>query len=165
MGSILHGANRHYPVMAIADIAALPVDQLANRDAHLYLWVTNNYLRCALAIMEGWGFRYITTITWLKVGFGLGQYFRGNTEHCLFGVRGSTTFQRDALTGKRGQGVTGFIHPRTKRHSEKPGVMRSMIERVSPGPYIELFARRPAEGWDAWGNESLASPAPPAPDA
>jgi N6-adenosine-specific RNA methylase IME4 len=82
---------------------------------------------------------------------GLGQYFRGVTESCLFGVRGKTEYR--SLNGKRAQGRTGFHAPRGE-HSAKPERMRQMIERVSHGPYLEMFARRAAPGWDLWGNQA-----------
>ena len=150
-GQIRRGADRHYPLMKTNDIAALPVANLADPvGCHLYLWTTNNFLRDALAVMETWGFRYVTVITWLKDKMGLGQYFRGLTEHCLFGVRGNLPYR--TIDGKRAQGVTGFTAPRG-RHSAKPDAMRQMIERVSHAPRIELFARERHPGWDAWGNE------------
>lgn len=89
-------------------------------------------------------------ITWMKDKGGLGQYFRGKTEHCLFGVRGNLTYK--IVDGKRQQGVTGFFAPRTE-HSKKPEDMREMIETVSYAPRIELFARERFDGWDCWGNE------------
>lgn len=151
-GKIKRGADRHYPLMRTEDIMALPIEQIADESGcHLYLWATNNFLPDALKVMEAWGFRYVTTITWFKDGnIGLGQYFRGRTEHCLFGVKGKLPYK--ILNGKRQQGVTGFISPKG-RHSEKPEEMRKMIEIVSYGPYIELFARKKTDGWDAWGNE------------
>jgi N6-adenosine-specific RNA methylase IME4 len=150
-GKIKRGADRHYPLMRIEDIAALPVTDLADPEGcHLYLWTTNNYLPAGLEVIKSWGFRYITTITWTKDRMGLGQYFRGMTEHCLFAVRGNLPYK--IVAGKRQQGETGFFAPKG-RHSEKPEKMRQMIERVSYGPRIELFARHTAPGWDAWGNE------------
>jgi len=80
----------------------------------------------------------------------LGQYFRGLTEHCLFGVKGRIPYQIDD-GGKRQQGKTGFIAPRHK-HSVKPKQMREMIEKVTPGPRIELFSRQDIFGWDHLGN-------------
>lgn len=150
-GRIKRGADRHYPLMKTRDILALPVSDLAADDAHLYLWTTNNFLPDGFDVMKAWGFRYVTVITWMKDRQGLGQYYRGITEHCLFGVRGRIPY-RVTAEGKRAQGVTGFFAPRTK-HSAKPQAMREMIERVSPGPYLELFARYRAPGWDVWGNE------------
>lgn len=151
-GKIKRGADRHYPLMSVKDIKMLPVKKWAADNAHLYLWVTNNYLPAGLEVMEEWGFKYKTTITWLKDRFGLGQYFRGQTEHCLFGVRGNLPYRTDPVTGKRLQGVTGFQAPR-QAHSQKPEEMRQMIERVSYKPMLELFARRIAPGWSAMGNE------------
>lgn len=150
-GKIKRGADRHYPLMRIEDIAALPVTDLADPEGcHLYLWTTNNYLPAGLEVIKSWGFRYITTITWIKDRMGLGQYFRGMTEHCLFAVRGKLPYK--IVAGKRQQGETGFFAPKG-RHSEKPEKMRQMIERVSYEPRIELFARQTTPGWDAWGNE------------
>lgn len=82
---------------------------------------------------------------------GLGQYFRGVTESCLFGVKGNLPYKTNE-EGKRLQGLTGFVAPRTI-HSRKPQEMRMMIERVSYPPYLELFARQDFDGWDHWGNE------------
>ena len=154
-GKIKRGADRHYTLMKTQDIASLPVSQLASpAGCHLYLWATNNFLKDALNVMEAWGFRYITMITWLKDGSpGLGQYFRGLTEHCLFGA--SNVLPYKTFDGKRAQGVTGFTAPR-REHSRKPDEMRQMIERVSYAPRIELFAREKFCGWDAWGNEIIS---------
>jgi N6-adenosine-specific RNA methylase IME4 len=155
-GKSKRGADRHYPLMKTKDIVdlevrGLPVSQVVADDAHIYLWVTNNFLPDGLKVMEAWGFRYVTCITWTKDKIGLGQYFRGKSEQLLFGVRGKTLYQT-LPDGKRAQGVTSVEAPRG-RHSAKPEVFREMIERVSPGPYLELFARVRAPGWDAWGNE------------
>lgn len=149
-GKIRRGADRHYPLMSTVEIMSLPVADLAAPDAHLYLWVTNNFLPDGLAVMRAWGFEYKTMITWVKDRIGLGQYFRGITEHCLFGVRGHLLYK--ITEGKRQQGVTSFLAPRTI-HSKKPDEMRRMIEAVSYGPYLELFAREIPPGWDVWGNQ------------
>jgi N6-adenosine-specific RNA methylase IME4 len=149
-GKIKRGADRHYSLMTVKEIMALPVADLAEPNCHLYLWTANNYLPDALRIMEAWGFTYKTVITWGKDKFGLGQYFRGQTEHCLFGVRGNLPYK--TIEDKRQQGTTLIISPR-REHSRKPNEMRTMIEKVSYAPYIELFARERFDGWDAWGNE------------
>lgn len=181
-GQVQRGANRHYNLMSTDAICRLPVWLWAARDAHLYVWVTNNFLPDGLRVMAAWGFRFVTKIDWFKgdvddamldaclsgdyadldpersavladkeLQMGIGQYFRGVTESCLFGVRGSLPYR--SLGGKRAQGRTGFHAPRGQ-HSAKPEKMRQMIELVSAGPYLELFARRPAEGWSAWGNQA-----------
>ena len=152
-GKIKRGADRHYPLMSLPAIIALgdPLQKfIADDGCHLYLWVTNTNLSNGFHIMEKWGFSYKTTITWVKDRFGLGQYFRGQTEHCLFGVRGCLAY-RTMPAGKRAQGRTALLS-RTL-HSAKPAEMREMIEAVSHTPRLELFARSRAPGWDAWGNE------------
>lgn len=174
-GQIKRGADRHYSLMPTAEIAKLPVSQWAAPDAHLYLWVTNNFLRDGLDVMDAWGFRYVTKIDWFKsidgndeiasdrqadaadadLQIGLGQYFRGCTESCLFGVRGRVEY-RTRADGKRAQGRTGFHAPR-QQHSAKPEKFSRVIEQVSHGPYLEMFARRAVPGWDVWGNQAPQS--------
>lgn len=112
--------------------------------------------------MKAWGFAYKTKITWVKgevLGSGiaklqnpgLGQYYRGLDEVCLFGVKGSLPYK--IIDGKRQQGTTVLIAPRG-RHSEKPKAMYEQIEKVSYPGYIELFARNTRDGWTSWGDEA-----------
>jgi N6-adenosine-specific RNA methylase IME4 len=161
-GQIKRGADRHYPLMPTRAIAALPVESWAAPDAHLYCWVTNNFLPDGLAVVAAWGFRYVTMVSWFKDRIGIGQYYRGRTEHCLFAVRGRLPY-RTKPDGLRAQGPTGFEEPELQdfsaargEHSVKPEQMRRQIAIVSAGPYLELFARRPVDGWDVWGNEAMA---------
>lgn len=153
-GKIKRGADAHYTLMKTKDIVAMKneVVEYADENCHLYLWVTNNHLQDGLDVMREWGFRYVTTITWMKDRQGLGQYYRGLTEHCLFGVKGMLSYKINEESGKRMQGRTGFIASRGK-HSEKPEEMREMIERVSYEPRLEMFARRYTDGWDVVGDE------------
>jgi N6-adenosine-specific RNA methylase IME4 len=139
------GASRHYPLMSLSDICALQVDRLTADDAHLWLWITNSNFFEAIDVMDTWGFRYKSCLTWIKPYFRLGQYLRSQTEHLLLGVRGRAPIQF------RGQG-TWFYAP-VQEHSHKPEEQYAIIERCSPGPYLELFARRRQPGWAAWGNE------------
>ena len=155
-GKIKRGADRHYNLMRTSDIAKMPVRDISLDNAHLYLWATNNHLQDAFTVMAAWGFVYKTMITWGKDRQGLGQYYRGQTEHCLFGVSGCLPYK--VADGKRQQGSTLILAPR-REHSRKPDEMRVMIERVSYPPYIELFARQHADGWDVWGNEIERAPA------
>ena len=106
--------------------------------AHLYLWVTNTFLEDGLELAKAWGFEYKTVITWAKDRFGIGQYFRGQTEPCIFAVRGVLPYKVE--DGKRQQGTTLLSAPRQK-HSAKPREMRAMIEKVSYAPRLELFGR------------------------
>ena len=154
-GKIKRGANRHYSLMSIKEIMAISVGQLAHPDGcHLYLWATNNYLRAAFDVLDGWGFKYITCITWLKDRMGLGQYYRGMTEHCIFASTPKRLPYKLTPEGKRYQGVTGFKEAKSV-HSRKPAQMRDMIEGVSYSPRIELFARQQVPGWDYWGLEVI----------
>lgn len=146
-------AEEHYSTMTNDEIAALPVADLAADNAHLYLWTTNPKLygqrkRGELGpveIMEAWGFRYVTLLTWIKKGaLGMGFYFRGETEHVLFGVRGDLGIPVEKRL------VNWFEAPKTG-HSRKPNKFFEIVHHVSPGPYLELFSREPRLGWDSWG--------------
>jgi N6-adenosine-specific RNA methylase IME4 len=141
----LRGASVHYRLMSVDAICALPVKNLAAEASHLWLWVTNASLPAGLRVMEAWGFSYRSCLTWIKPSFGLGQYLRTQTEHLLFGIHGK------APVLFRSQG-TWFYAP-LQRHSQKPEEQYAIIERLSPAPRLELFARRERPGWDAWGNE------------
>lgn len=149
-GKIKRGADRHYQLMTTKAIMELPVSELADDNCHLYLWVTNNFLDDGLKVIDAWGFRYVTAITWVKDRIGLGQYYRGMTEHCLFATKGRLPYK--IIDGRRQQGRTCIVAPK-RGHSEKPDEMRQMIEAVSYAPMIELFARTKTPEWDAWGNE------------
>lgn len=138
-------AENHYPTMTIADICCLPVNDLADDNAHLYLWTTNSHLPEAFQVIKTWGFTYKTIITWVKPQIGLGHYFRNATEHLLFCIRGNLPVKE---VGER----NWFEAPR-QEHSQKPELFYELIEKCSSGPYIELFARTQRNGWDAWGNE------------
>lgn len=152
-GKIKRGADKHYPLMKTKDICNLQIIKDLNiQNAHLYLWVTNNFLKDGLEVMEAWEFKYITNIVWVKDKMGLGQYFRGKHELCLFGRKGKLPYK--VINGKRQQSLTVLYADKTE-HSHKPHEMYSVIERISYEPYIELFARNTRENWDSWGNEIL----------
>ncbi len=138
-------AEDHYPTMTIDELCAMPVAQRAAENAHLYLWVTNPMLEVAFRVVRAWGFEYKTLLTWVKPQMGLGNYFRGCTEHVMFAVRGSLPVQQHDLRN-------WFESPRLK-HSEKPQVFFDLVETASPAPRLELFARRQRPGWHVWGNE------------
>lgn len=153
------GANisseHRYGKMTMPKILALRPPAADN--AHLYLWTTNSFLVEAHEVSRAWGFEPKTMITWVKVRHDdptkvsrkAGYYFRGATEHCLFGVRGSLKLQTsEALP-------TAFLWPRLP-HSVKPDDFYDVVEKASPGRYLEMFARRARIGdWEYWGSESL----------
>lgn len=146
-------ANRPvpYPTMTVNDIAVLPVDHVAHESCHLYLWTINRYVEDAYDVARNWGFKPSTLLTWCKPrkGLGVGGAYALTTEFCLFARRGRGAFEERECT-------TWFQWPRGA-HSAKPEAFIDMVERVSPGPYLEMFARRARLGWDYWGNESLGT--------
>lgn len=150
-----HRRLDRYSTMEIAEIAGLPVADVAAANAHLYLWTPNALLPEALRVMEAWGFRYISNIIWAKRrkdggpdGRGVGFYFRNVTEMLLFGVRGSMRTLQPARSR------VNMIETRKREHSRKPDEQYELIEACSPGPYLELFARHPRPGWVVWGDEA-----------
>jgi N6-adenosine-specific RNA methylase IME4 len=150
-----HRRLDRYDTMTAGDIAGLPVADVVADRAHLYLWVPNALLPEGLQVMEGWGFRYVSNLVWAKRrkdggpdGRGVGFYFRNVTELILFGVRGSL---RTLPPGRR---QVNMIETRKREHSRKPDEAYDVIESCSPGPYLELFARYPRQGWTAWGDEA-----------
>lgn len=152
-GQIKRGADRHYPLMSTEAICALGwrVRAMAALDAHLWLWVTSNFLADGLQVMSAWGFRYVTSRIWVKESRGLGQYVGMRHELLLLGVRGQPGYVVGA-DGKRFQPDSVIEAPRGE-HSEKPAIVREEIARMSPGPFVELFARETSPGWECWGNE------------
>lgn len=183
-GKIKRGADRHYPLMGLSDIAktilraAWPDSTVVfnpAESAHLWCWTTDNYLLDALSLIDRLGFRYIRTIAWIKVRnhktdglastvqisdekvidwmremlqIGLGQYCRGSHELLLFSTRGKAM-----VPAPENRPPSVIFAPRTK-HSQKPDESYELIERVSPGPRLEMFGRRARSGWRCWGAEA-----------
>lgn len=139
-------ARKHYETMSIADLCAMPVADIAAEDAHLWLWAVNGLMEEAYQVVRAWGFTPITLVTWCKPGPGVGHYLRNNTEHIIFATRGK------AMTPSEKPLSTWYVWPRTA-HSVKPHQAGELIEQVSPGPYVEVFARVRRAGWDGWGNQ------------
>lgn len=137
--------NNHYVTMPVDEIAALPVEKLAAPNAHLHLWTTNAFLPASFDLMRAWGFEYKSVFVWVKPEMGIGNYWRVSHEFMLFGIRGKAPFQSHAE-------MSWMHHPRTA-HSAKPEKIRELVQRVSPGPYLELFGRRLAKDWVVWGNQ------------
>lgn len=156
-----HRRLDRYSTMTLDAMKSLPVSGCAADNAHLYLWVPNALLPDGLAVMQSWGFRYVSNVVWAKRrkdggpdGRGVGFYFRNVTELVLFGVRGSMR----TLSPARRQ--VNMIETRKREHSRKPDEQYDLIEACSPGPYLELFARHPREGWSVWGDESSEEVSP-----
>lgn len=134
-----------YPTMEVDEIAKLPVGELAADDCHLYLWVTHKFLPAGLSLLEEWGFAYQCVMTWRKnVGFTPFSWMY-DTEHVLFARRGNLTLTQLGLRLSFDAPVQG--------HSVKPDVFYERVLAASPGPRLEMFARRERDGFTAWGNE------------
>jgi N6-adenosine-specific RNA methylase IME4 len=150
-----HKRLLRYPTMTFDEIYDLPVDKVADEQAHLYLWVPNALILQGLETMKRWGFTYKTNFVWYKVRKdggpdrrGVGFYFRNVTELILFGVKGKKF--RTLAPGRRQENI---LLTQKREHSRKPDEFYNIVEECSPGPYLELFCRHPRKNWNAWGNE------------
>lgn len=157
-------AKQHYSTMSLDDICAMPVEKLAARDCHLFLWVMGSNIPQGLRVMEAWGFRYSgTAFVWVKVKsdgtprIGMGHTTRKSAEFCLLGRRGSPK--------RKSKAVREVILAPRREHSRKPDETYERIEAYADGPYLELFARQQWPGWTAWGNQTdrFEAPRSPAP--
>lgn len=145
-------AVQHYKTMTVEEIMALPVKQLAAKDAILHLWVISTQLDPALDVIYEWGFSYKKLgFLWIKEDqsgqpkMGNGQWTRDEAEVCLLATRGEP--KRDDA------GVRQVIRAPVGEHSAKPEEFRERVDRLSSGPVLELFGRRPRENWWVWGNQ------------
>ena len=130
--------------MSIDEICRLPVLERAKTQAHLWLWTTNSFLREAFTVIDSWGFDYKSTLVWVKPQLGIGNYLRVSHEFLLIASRGNPV-------GRSTNQRSWVEHDRLD-HSRKPKVFRQIVEEISSGPRLELFARAKADGWDSWGN-------------
>jgi N6-adenosine-specific RNA methylase IME4 len=143
--------------MTLEDIAGLPVSDMADKDAHLYVWTVNRHLEATYGIIRGWGFRPSTTMVWCKapMGLGMGGAFTLTTEYVILARRGNLKHV--------GKVDSSWWQWKRGPHSQKPDAFIDLVEQVSPGPYLEMFARRQRMGWDAWGDEVYCPPHLPEP--
>lgn len=146
-------ADLPYNTMSVNEIKDIPVKDIVENDAVLFMWVTNKYLMKAEQIIKTWGFRYSTTLVWVKkpIGSGMGGTFKVSTEFLLFATRGKVNASK-SVNGtwfeQKRKYVNGY-----PCHSKKPDFFYKLIESVFDGEKIELFAREKTEGWDVWGDE------------
>jgi N6-adenosine-specific RNA methylase IME4 len=138
--------SNHYGGMTVDELCELPIEQLAAKDAHLHLWITNAFLFDAPRIFDAWGFEFRSSFVWCKPQMGIGNYWRNSHEILLTAIRGNAKRFND-------RSLLSWGKFNRTRHSAKPEEIRGFIERASAGPYLELFGRRKVEGWTVWGNE------------
>jgi N6-adenosine-specific RNA methylase IME4 len=144
-----------YPSMTLDAIKALPVEEMADRGAHLFLWTTNKWLPDAFAVAESWGFQYRQLLVWMKERHSafVRSVAPNNCEYLLVCRRGSLPWQGSLPCNLVEIGWSP--NDARRKHSRKPEAFLDIVEQVSPGPYLELFARRQRLGWDTWGDEAL----------
>jgi N6-adenosine-specific RNA methylase IME4 len=138
--------SNHYGGMTVDELCALPVRDLAAGDAHLHLWTTNAFLFACPRIFDAWGFEFRSSLVWVKPQMGIGNYWRNSHEFLLTAIRGNAKRFND-------RSLKSWLEVDRGAHSAKPEQVRAMLERASPGPYLEMFARREARGWTVWGNQ------------
>ena len=150
-----HKRLSRYPTLSLQEILDIPVNSIADEQAHLYLWVPNALLAEGLETMKKWGFTYKTNVVWYKIrkdggpdGRGVGFYFRNVTELVPFGIKGKMR------TLQPGRTQVNILSSRKREHSRKPDELYDIIESCSPGPYLELFSRGKRDNWFVWGNQS-----------
>ena len=136
----------HYRTMPLDVIKSLPVGDIAAKDAILWLWTTNAFMRDAFRIVDAWGFQERSMLTWAKDRMGTGHWLRGQTEHAILAVRGRPVVM---LTNQ-----TTLLHAPMREHSRKPDEFYALVETLCPGSKVEMFAREPRKGWARWGAES-----------
>jgi N6-adenosine-specific RNA methylase IME4 len=137
-------AADRYKTMELEELEAMPVADLAAPDSHLYLWIGATRVPDGLRLISAWGFEFVALLTWKKPSIGLGTWWRYQTEHLIHARRGALRTR---------PGLSNLFEARRSRHSEKPDEAYELIERASPGPYLDLFARRRRAGWTVWGDE------------
>lgn len=148
-------ALAHYPTMKLEELKKLKIEELAEKDALLFLWTSSPHLPQAISLMESWGFEYKTiAFVWEKQRVNPGYYTMSQVEICLVGKR-----KKGKIPSPRGaRNVHQFLSQMRTRHSEKPSEIRDRITQMFPTQNkVELFARKQADGWDCWGNEVKSS--------
>jgi len=143
--------SRGYPAyssMTIEEITAMPIAERAADNSVLWLWTTNAFIREGFECLKAWGFEYRTILTWAKNRIGLGDWLRGQTEHCLLASKGHPLL---TLTNQ-----STLLYADVQEHSVKPAEFYALVESLCPTPQLgklELFARTTRPGWRSWGAE------------
>lgn len=140
--------GNHYGGMTVSELCEMPIRELAAKDAHLHLWTTNAFLFDCPRIFEAWGFEFRSSFVWVKPQMGIGNYWRNSHEILLTAIRGNAKRFND-------HSMMSWLECERGRHSAKPERIRHMLEKASPGPNLELFARSVPDNWTAFGNHDF----------
>jgi N6-adenosine-specific RNA methylase IME4 len=139
--------NLPYPTMNLEDIKSLEIQKFSDENSMCFIWTTNQFLPKTFEVLNAWGFKYLTTLTWVKPS-GVGAWFINRTQHIIVGYKGK-------LELKKRFEPSVYFHNSLK-HSQKPDIFHELFEKVSHEPRLELFARNKRKGWDVWGNEVVS---------
>lgn len=135
-----------YPLMTIEEIRSMPIESIASGNSVLFLWTIQAHLKVAFDVMAGWGFKYQRCLTWDK-GNGICTHgFHHRTEFILYGYRGKTELF------KSGKAIPTVFKAKSERHSAKPDEFYEMVKHLGERR-VDIFARKPREGYAIWGNE------------
>lgn len=140
-----------YPVMASKEIMGLPIKEITDKNAILFIWTTDYHLERCLQVIKVWGFQYKTVgFVWNKLRTFMGAYtLKSGVELCLLATKG-----KDIHKLVKKHNVPSYIELKRQEHSKKPDEVRNrIVELMGDLPRIELFARQKTDGWDVWGNE------------
>lgn len=157
------GVSKKYKTMSVQEICKLPIGSLSHSDgSHLWLWTTWPMIRQRTPheVLDAWGFEWKGEIVWKKVTknwkdfFGVGRWLRPSTEVLILGVKKGEKKKKYISLVATGKELIGCHDRPVEGHSRKPDHFRSLIEKLSPGPRIELFARKQAKNWSRWGHEA-----------
>ncbi len=139
-------AAQKYPTMPVEEICALPIHELIGNEAVLFLWATNPFLNEGIQVCEAWGFQYKTNLAWIKnTGPSMGWFVTSRHELLLIATKGDGMHPNEK--------PVSWFKADVRKHSQKPELVYEMIEKMYPGPYLELFARNKRDGWSSWGNQ------------
>jgi N6-adenosine-specific RNA methylase IME4 len=140
----MHKGRCPYPTMSIDEIQSIKIQ--ADDDCVLFLWTTNVFIHDAFHLLGAWGFEYKTVLTWVKDHIGLGNWLRGQTEHCLFSIKGKPPISLSSQSN--------VIHARIREHSRKPEEFYSLVDSLCHGRKLDMFSREKRDGWDQHGVEA-----------
>lgn len=144
------GADKQYDgTIGMEQMVSLPVGELLDVDAHVWLWYTNAFFLEAADLLINWRLTPKTQLTWCKPQIGMGHYLRNTTEHAILATRGKS------ISGDNPKNIPSHFVATRAKHSRKPDEAYDIIRQISPGPYLDVFARSPREGFDRYGNELL----------
>lgn len=147
------GAEKNYRVLDLPAIEHfLKTEQIqVAADARLFLWRVASMQEEALAVVRAWGFVVKSELVWVKKTstgkrwFGMGRQVRAEHETCLIATRGRPL--------RLSASERSTFEAEVRAHSEKPDEFYRIVERISPWPRVDIFARKRRHGWTSVGDE------------